>query len=327
MAQRVVHYISHGKLKTGGHRHEVTLVNALVDLLHAKEHQFRYPKHTNGLIGALKLWWFAFKNSGSFVNVTVQRLVFPVWLKSVFTGANVLVVVHHFDKRETRSWLHNIQFWLLVTLVKLNLRNLKLVVVSPYWVNFFSLLGVEKENILLFPNLFSVNEYAAHQPKIKNNKQVYLGQFGEKQHDEIYTLASLLTDKGYQPFFTTLDAANVLKTETYEVVHLSDSEYKNKIACSLATVCFSKFNEGWNRVAHESLLLGVPVIGNDAGGLTDLLTQAEQYVVSNANEALSLLEAKLFKPTPSAFISAYDVRQIPYYAKPIVDFCNKNGIG
>jgi hypothetical protein len=35
----------------------------------------------------------------------------------------------------------------------------------------------------------------------------------------------------------------------------------------MCTVCLIKVNEGWNRLAHESILIGTPVFGYGNGGL------------------------------------------------------------
>ncbi|HTR82436.1 MAG TPA: hypothetical protein VMM58_12470 [Bacteroidota bacterium] len=48
-------------------------------------------------------------------------------------------------------------------------------------------------------------------------------------------------------------------------------------ACDVS-LCVSRFSEGWNRVAHESLLMRTPVIGTGIAGSGELLVNSGQYL-------------------------------------------------
>ncbi len=320
-----LHYISHGTQETGGYHHELTLLQALSEEQSITPSTHRYKANVVGWLGACKLWLFAFKHAGKGVNLTVQRLAFPVWLKSLFLGAKVIVVFHHYDKREQRSALHQLQFKLLLLLARLRLNNFKLVVVAPFWKMFFIEHAVPSETILYFPNLFDTKQYRQYSDDTTKSKIVYLGQFGEKQHEEVFTLVKRLHKAGYTPVFTTLNPDTVEQHQNFEVRYLSKEEYKKLLASACYTVCLSRFNEGWNRTAHESLLLGTPVIGNAAGGLGDLLSEANQTCVKDVDEALQKITEGISFHLPDPFVHRYDISQIPYYAKPIVEFCT-NGI-
>ena len=54
---------------------------------------------------------------------------------------------------------------------------------------------------------------------------------------------------------------------------LSFQEYLILLKASTVVLTMSLFKEGWCRVAHEALLLGTPVIGSGAGGMTEVLAQ------------------------------------------------------
>jgi glycosyltransferase involved in cell wall biosynthesis len=46
----------------------------------------------------------------------------------------------------------------------------------------------------------------------------------------------------------------------------------------------SKFLEGWNRTAHEAILVGTPVVGSGQGGMLELLEKSNQKVVTNFSD-------------------------------------------
>ena len=49
-------------------------------------------------------------------------------------------------------------------------------------------------------------------------------------------------------------------------------------------VTFSKMIEGWNRIAHEALLCGTPVVGSGVGGMKELLDGAGQLIAGTEND-------------------------------------------
>ncbi|MCC7532846.1 MAG: hypothetical protein IT246_02770 [Bacteroidia bacterium] len=325
MQKKSLQYISHGTTPTGGYMHETKLAETLSNALQLPLSEFRYNKNTNGIFSIFKLWLFAFKHASNGINITVQRLLLPVLLKSIVANGKVILVFHHYDVNENKGQLYRLQFMLLKTIVRLNLSKLTIVVVANFWKDFFINEGINPKQIHLFPNFFDTQHYTQFKTTAKTKKQIYLGQYGEKQHPEIFRLAEMLNRDGYHCIFSTLDKTLIQTTNTYEVNYFTTTDYLKMIANCTYTVCLTKFNEGWNRTAHESLLLGVPVIGNCAGGLCELLQQAEQDIVSTAEQAYQIIKSNKEFTLAHNFIANYDIKQIPYYAKPIVSFCN-NGI-
>jgi hypothetical protein len=76
--------------------------------------------------------------------------------------------------------------------------------------------------------------------KIKTVKkqQIYLGQFGAKQHPFVFDIAEELTALGYYCFFTTPYSTDIHTHQYYDVKHLALDEYLKELAASLYTVCF-----------------------------------------------------------------------------------------
>lgn len=300
------------------------LAQALADALNLPLNKQRANGTFKGVTGFVRLWRYAFNQAGAGVNLTVQRLFVPVLLKGLFTRSKTLVVLHHYDKREPLSPLYHWNFRLLVWLLKIGYRNAAVVVVAPYWENLLKQLGIGHDKVFTFPNLFNPTMYQPT-PGVTKKKQVYLGQHGAKQHPMIHEIAKALQAHGYTCYYTTPFPEQAQPEAAVPVWCLSHQAYLQALQESVYTVCVSAFNEGWNRIAHESLLAGTPVVGNFAGGLGNLLQQAEQVLVTNANEAVSVILQNRNMHIPSAFIERYHIQQISYYAKPIVAFC-RHGI-
>ena len=294
--------------------------------LNIKLVECRANKHFNGLSGFLNLWKYAFSYAKGNVNLTVQRLFLPVLLASILRNKKVVVVLHHYDKKEYNSWFYHLNFRLILYLLRLNLSRLKVIVVADYWRNWLLMQGVNQESICTIPNLFDVEIYQSVKISTPKQQQIYLGQYGVKQHSMVFKLAETLTQQGFTCFFSTPFQGTAQKKSTYSVKHLLFDEYLKEVSASLYTVCLSSFNEGWNRTAHESLLLGTPVIGNNVGGLGQLLKEAKQPIVSTKEEVVALILQKQNIHIPQDFLMRYHINQILYYAKPLEEFCS-NGIG
>jgi hypothetical protein len=302
------------------------MAQAVANKMQAPLKSYRAEQDFKGLWGFVKLWWFGFRHAGGDVNITVQRLLLPVFLRSIFTGKKVVLVFHHYDVRESLSLAYHLNYKLILVLLRLNYPKLKLVVVANYWVDFFVKEGVDEKSIVVFPNLFDAEVYQSISLSnpIKTNT-IYLGQYGSKQHPLVFELANLLTLNGYTCVFSTNNKNEVKQMPTYQVNHYSYKDYLHFLATCQYTVCASLVNEGWNRTAHESLLLGTPVIGNHSGGLTQLLSESNQQFMTTAQQALAIITTNTPNNIPQSFVQRYHLNQISYYAQPIGEFCS-NGI-
>lgn len=293
--------------------------------LNIKLVECRAGKNYNGLIGFIHLWKYAFSSAKGAINLTVQRLFFPVLFSAIFRNRKVAVFLHHYDKQEHNSLFYHLNFRLMLYLLQLNLHRLKVVVVADYWRNWLLMQGVNKDSIYTIPNLFNYEVYQSIKTSSPKKQQIYLGQYSVKQHPMVFELAETLAQHGFTCFFTTPYKGAAQIFPAYSVKHLSFEEYLKEIAASLYTVCLSSFNEGWNRTAHESLLLGTPLIGNKVGGLGQLLDEAQQPIVSTKEEVIALILQKQNIHIPHEFLMRYHINQILYYAKPLEAFCS-NGI-
>lgn len=269
----------------------------------------------------LTLWKYVFAHSNASLVITVQRMAVPAILKSLFTRNKVLVVFHHYDKREKLSLFYHLNAWLLFKLLSAAPAHVRVVVVAGFWSDFLIARGVPSSAILHFPNLFDTGKYQLHNHTQKNDKQICFGQYSAKQHASAFELIEKLNEQGYECFFTAPYESKTGVKKEVKVLHLTFDEYLEKLASSSYVVCLGAFNEGWNRVAHESLLCGSNVIGYESGGLTDLLRQSGQFLVADTNEAYEVITQNKKREINSGFLKQYDLSQISYYAKPIISFC------
>jgi glycosyltransferase involved in cell wall biosynthesis len=317
-----LNYISHGSAKTGGYRHEVLVGKYLATSLHINYVECRIEKEFKGLKGFLLLWNYAFKHANGTINLTVQRIALPILLMGIFRRSKTIVVLHHYDRKEQHSWFYHFNMKLLIYLLKIDIHKLRVVVVAQYWKDWLIQRGVKQSNIEVIPNLFDDKIYEEVKTTTLKKQQIYLGQFGAKQHPLVFEIAEELTTLGYYCFFTTSQSNVVIAHQHYEVKKLIFDEYLKELAASLYTVCFTSFNEGWNRTAHESMLLGTPVIGNNAGGLGQLLREANQPIISTKEEVVALILQKQNIYIPDVFLKQYHINQISYYAEPLVAYCS-----
>nr|MBP6301735.1 hypothetical protein [Bacteroidia bacterium] len=152
---------------------------------------------------------------------------------------------------------------------------------------------------------------------------VHLGQYSSKNDPALFDLAEKLHEDGYFCYFTTMQEREACKLEHYSVLYEPREDYLTRMASSLYTVAFIRINEGWNRVAHESILVGTPVVGNDAGGLGDLLRESGSRLIADKNDFLDAVLKHDARIMDTDFEQKYDTGNVPLYLAPIVDFISK----
>ena len=317
-----IHYISHGPYKSGGYQHESRLLDTCAEYFEAthpvNKKTFRQEKLFETWIDYwyLLLWSF-FKSNGD-INITTARTAIPAIWRNRFNKKQVWIVLHNFDENDGKSWLMKWYFKALFNILKRNNDcRIKLIAVAPYWLNYFK---TEKkiEHVYLFPNLFDLDIYKAigHQQK---HKRIHLGQFSSKNDPAILDLALRLSKDGYYCYFTTLDERlHRVDRSFYDIVKYDDfREYLKIMASCECTLALSKVKEGWNRVAHESLLVGTPVLGYKSGGLGDLLKESNSIIVNSVDEAYTCITEHLWMQADTDFLNKYDIKNAPNWLKSI----------
>ncbi len=291
----IIQYISHGARETGGYAHERFLAASLSETICRPSDTFKEIRFRRNFKGpfrwfllALKAFFAADRNA---VVITVARLAWPVRLKQVFGKGKIVLVLHNYDPKDGKPRLY---YRLLGAFLKHTAKNPQkacVVVVARYWQDFLKdRFGIAP---ILFPNFFDAKtlQVIAHSAR-KNPKLIHLGMYSDKIDFKKYLiLFHLLKEHGFVCYFSSSEPvfSPDLPVSTFQ----NHGEYLKQAAGSVATVILNKTNEGWNRVAHESVLLGTPVIASAGGGLEELVRLSGGVVSDNPEEIVGLINAGL----------------------------------
>jgi hypothetical protein len=276
-----LNYISHGRQVTGGYLHEKNLAEKLSKALAIELHELRQWQYFENLQAHIKLLHWAFKMSDADLNICVSRLALPSILKNIFSNRKTLVVWHYFDEKDKKSKFLKTYYQILIRIsLFIPSKKLAFIAVAPYWKSYF-----EKEfklkKVFYFPNLFQPNLYEKFIGSSKK-KQIHLGQVSFKNSAELFYLAEQLFVRGYFCYFSTNDPKKVYESAYYKVIYFNNhDEYLQHMAESEYTLAMPAIEEGWNRIAHESLLVGTQVIGFNKGGLGDLLRGSNAFMIGS----------------------------------------------
>ena len=305
-----ISHISHGVAATGGFRHEQFLLDKLAE--HFNESNVEVEKETiranrffKGFSQSKLLWW-SFIRSNADVNIVVARTALSSIIRNIFSKRKTLVVLHYFDERDGKGlgfkWYYDLLF---LFLVNFKFSNVAIIAVAPFWVKYFEDKLNKNIPVHLFPNFFDLEKYKSFVTQQKLHK-IHLGQFSFKNDKRIYELAKILTLQGFTCYFSTMIKEEAGNFDDYQVVFEDEEAYLNNMASCAYTIAFIGINEGWNRVAHESILVGTTLIGNDAGGLADLINESVSLKANNVEEFIDHISQQHQSIINPNFAEKYD---------------------
>ncbi|MDP1726792.1 MAG: hypothetical protein Q8M15_08410 [Bacteroidota bacterium] len=324
----IIKYISHGKHVTGGYMHEKFLFETLTEYYKCNKKECNPVEKRNweffeGFRAHLILLFWAFKEAHADINLTVSRLALPVIIRNLFNTSKTLVVLHNYDPHDGKNISLKMYYFLLFTLLKFAPKSkVAVITVARYWENYFKIKkGVS--SVFLFPNFFDSKQYVQYL-LVQKNKTIYMGQYSLKNDKKIFELAKQLHQLGYSCYFST-NNKNAAKVETAYSIEFFDKfeDYLKKMASCRYTLALTVINEGWNRVAHESLLMGTQVIGYDHGGLGELLKGSNALIAQNINEVYDLIKNDVNNRINKNFLMQYEKVQSIKFIEPIVKFLNE----
>ncbi|MFZ4797343.1 MAG: hypothetical protein ACOYMA_07590 [Bacteroidia bacterium] len=383
--KKVIKYISYGKYETGGYKHELFFAEQLHQFLKNKGENVsleivRKNRFYTNPFAYLKLFLLGLTANANY-NIVVARVALFAVLRNVFTRNKVYIVLHNFDKNDGKSFWLNLYYEALFFVLKITKnKNISIVTVAPFWVQYFKEKTKNNFPVFHFPNFFdgayyekfvqnysqfehekSQFEHEKSQFELESSqfelessqfersreqsnnvstpldmtvtpldmtvipldmtnskkKQIHLGQWSFKNHPDVFEIAKQLTSKGYYCYFSTNFKDFTTKTSSYEVVYFDQFEnYLTQMALSEFTLALTKINEGWNRVAHESILVGTPVIAYAKAGLLDLVTESKSIAASNMEEVLQAIENKNVQAKPN-LLAHYDIKNTADYLNKI----------
>lgn len=305
-------YISHGAFETGGYRLERSLCEQLGDV-----EEIRFRKNYRGFPGWLQLFFQAYSVAKAEVVITVARLAWPVYLRNLFSKNKMILVLHNYDMSDGKPRLYYKLLDRFLLKAARNTNRIALVVVAKHWSDFLKTRFGFHNNVFLFPNTFNMSKLAFYRDVVtKNNRLIHLGQYSEKIDKKAYRLLlHALEAKGYGCYFSS---ERDLKNVEFPITVFNTHEaYLKQMALSAYTVIFNRIDEGWNRVAHESFLVGTQVIAFPKEGLNELVETGNGFQVHDVQEAIGLIISDTQKPIDENALEAYDASHAAEWAKPI----------
>lgn len=165
-----------------------------------------------------------------------------------------------------------------------------IVVIADYWKRYFENRGYS--NVHLVYCGYELEQYDCSSEEmdqfrvrygLEGKKIIYIGNPQVKKGAAIAYEA--LKNSGY-----TLVTSGV-RDQVLDCLHLDlgFKDYLCLLKASEVVVLMSQFAEGWNRIAHEAMLMGTPVIGTGYGGMGEVLEGGGQEVCRVPAELKSLV--------------------------------------
>lgn len=271
----------------GGNHYEWQVGDALGDALgDASLRRFNLFRPWGGA-GTVSLWQALralWRCDWLLTNLTGHLASWPLfWLPRC-------VIVHHVDWRGSARhsrWLQRLEVWALRHLA--SRRRTQIVTVSQVWARQMRRWGFQRVQVIY--NAFRLDDYALGDDEVGPCLQ-RLGLAGQRllyvgnglQRKGAPQMAQALAD-----WPGTLVATGVRSdlpaTPGLRCLSLPFRDYLCVLRACEGAVLLSQFREGWNRTAHECVLVGTPVLGSGRGGMRELLRGAGQAVVTDAMAA------------------------------------------
>ena len=193
-----------------------------------------------------------------------------------------IAIIHHIDEELGKN---NILGKLFLKRMISNLKKVDLVVVvSEFWKCYLEKKGIK--NIEIIYNSYDLNTFNFTQEQILQ----FQSKFNFDTNKPLVYLGKIGVGKGVEKALKYIDSSkyNLVVTgkknqEPNIIVAFFFTEEEFPVFLSKCDVvlAMSTMQEGWNRIAHESLLVKTPVIGSGSGGMGELLTKSGQVIVED----------------------------------------------
>lgn len=209
---------------------------------------------------------------------------YPAALSPVSGKVKNVAIIHHLDEGlSQRSFKHT---WFYNKLIKKLPRMDLVITVSKYWET--QLINLGCENVKVIYNSFDLTEFEITEEDIVLFKEkynigslplVYIGNANKQKG--VYEVYGALKNEGYQLVMT--GAKNEAADLPVKFLSLDRKDFITLLKISNVAVVMSKLPEGWNRIAHEAMLCGTPVIGSGIGGMKELLQEGSQIMTTDVH--------------------------------------------
>lgn len=227
-------------------------------------------------------YWLRMKSYYPTADVIIKE-PYPMVFGNVPKKSKQVAMIHHIDDE---FFLKDFQHRLFFNQMKKSLLKMDLVItVSRYWEDYLKNLGCKKIKVIY--NSFNLTDYILQEEEINkfklhyqfNNEQplIYIGNAHRPKG--VYEVFEALRDKPYQLVMS--GSRNNATDLPVRFLNLDRFDYLRLLHASDLVITLSTMMEGWNRIAHESLLCCTPVIGSGRGGMKELLEGAGQKIVTD----------------------------------------------
>lgn len=248
-------------------------------------------KHKIKILNLYRFFWFFFK----------YRYLYDGELflndKTTFLAgkrAKNYIIIHHLDSSFSPKLSILMQKYAHYWLEKNKNIYHSIICVSEYWKIFLEKRNFKNVNVIY--NAFNLTHYQISFSEQNDFLEKY--NLGDKP---IIYIGNAQSKKGTLESYNSLKELDVYLVSSGRAMveipclnlDLSHKEYLVLLSLSRVVVTMSKFSEGWNRTAHEAILLNTPVIGSGMGGMKELLHKSNQTVCKSFENLLESTRALL----------------------------------
>ncbi len=286
--EKIVHLLTSNK-KSGGNIYERYLQDIDLEI----EHEFLIDSNMKNRVKKLFSFYYAlYKISKKEYSTVIRKAEASFFMNKKHKN---IVIFHHYHPTPTNFLVNLFQrlaHWnLLNNLDKID----TLVVVSRYWQEYFENIGFSQTKIIYNP--FEIEQYLEYDSKkIEQFKLKY-----KLDKKPIVYIGNPQKSKGTDKTYEALKDLDVHLVTSGEGelklpvlnLNLNFEEYILLLQASSLSVLISQIDEGWNRVAHESILCQTPVIGSGKGGMGELLSESGQLICQDFSRLNELVELSL----------------------------------
>lgn len=288
--EKIVHLLTSDK-KSGGNLYEQYLRDIDLEI----EHEFLIDVNIKNRVKKLFNFYYSlYKISKKEYSTVIRKSESSFFINK---RQNNIVIFHHYYPAPTSFLVNLFQRFAHQNLLRNLYKIDTLVVVSIYWQEYFKKIGFSRTKVIYNP--FEIEQYLDYNSKkieqfklkykLDKNPIVYIGNPQKsKGTDRTYEVLKdlevhLVTSGGGE---LNLPIPNL---------NLNFQEYILLLQASSLSVLMSQIDEGWNRVAHESILCKTPVIGTGMGGMGELLESSKQIVCRDFDTLKTVVENALDK--------------------------------
>ena len=272
----MIHFWFSKKTMTGGNIYN----HMVADALRTKGYTVKTRRAFTGYTG----WGHTYINSAYTFLTQFSKpqdldiMDYPVAARcSKLARGQRIIIMLHFDLQESRK--KRKQRFFFNRFLK-NAQKAQIVVIANHWKSFLEDKGLKKIEVI--PCAFEIERYRQYTPASEFRKQhglddrpiIYLGKNATSK-----TLLSYRNLEALKDDFLLITSGP--RREFIGPIHLNldFKDYCSLLHAASVTVTLPQFDEGWSRIAHESLICGTPVIGSARGGLGELLRATHQLIM------------------------------------------------